>query len=170
LNDTEELHTLAWLLGSPCPDSQQELTALAAEHDWLRGAVQELQTLPLEEWQGEHTRLFVTGYPTTPCPPFESAYLNGCLGGAAQYDLERLFQSLGLEATEAPADYLGSLLEGVAWLQDQGSHPEVLQELQDKHLGRWANQFAQDLQQHSSLELYRVMGERLADHFPPRLS
>jgi TorA maturation chaperone TorD len=72
-----ELRILASLLGAPDMDAKEAVQELAAHYDWLRPAADELEILPLGEWQAEHTRLFISGYPTTPCPPFESAYLSG---------------------------------------------------------------------------------------------
>ena len=46
-------------------------------------AFSELATLPLNQIQGEHTRLFISAYPHVPCPPYESAYREGELMGEA---------------------------------------------------------------------------------------
>ena len=77
----KELRDLAFLLGRPDAEGPAVLGEMAASRPWLAEAVTEIRALPLEEWQGEHTRLFVTGYPHTPCPPFASAWLDGRMQG-----------------------------------------------------------------------------------------
>ena len=64
------LRLSALLLGLPDEHSLATLRELAAEHDWLQAAAVELEEISLQEWQAEHTRLFINGYPKTPCAPF----------------------------------------------------------------------------------------------------
>jgi putative dimethyl sulfoxide reductase chaperone len=156
------LHILAALLAVPEDDGLDVLRDLYPLAPWLGPAIAELERLPLAQWQGEHTRLFVSGYPSTPCPPFESAYRHGQMGGTAASELARLYLRAGLQATGAPADFLGTLLECAALLEEQGDPGQVLLELWDEHLLRWLPRFAQDLQTHSVLGLYQLLGAELA--------
>lgn len=168
------LRRLAILLAMPEADARDTLHALIPVEPWLTAALAELNTLPLERWQAEHTRLFVNGYPKTPCPPFESAYRQGNLGGSTTADLQGLYQRAGLHATEAPADYLGTQLEFAAYLLDasQGDTSAdclvatLTAELWAEHLCRWLPRFAQDLHAQAELTLYRALAERLAQLCP----
>jgi len=155
---------LAALLAFPEPDAREALRDLLPLASWLADPLAELDQLPLEHWQGEHTRLFSNGYPRTPCPPFESAYRQGRMGGTVVAELEHLYRRAGLEARGAPADYLGTLLECLAFLAERGepAGEGLSQELWQEHLSRWLPRFSQDLQAHGELRLYRVLGERLA--------
>lgn len=146
----------------PQEDALAALGELEPFAPWLAPAIAELEGVPLAQWQGEHTRLFVSGYPTTPCPPFESAYRHGQMGGTAAEELASLYQRAGLAATGAPADYLGTLLECAALLEAQGDPQRLLPELWSEHLLRWLPRFAQDLQTHSGLLLYRLLGAELS--------
>jgi putative dimethyl sulfoxide reductase chaperone len=159
--DPNQLIILAALLGFPDDDALGALRDLLPVAPWLSPPLQELEKTPLEHWQGEHTRLFLSGYPKTPCPPFESAYRQGQMGGTAASDLEALYSRAGLKATAAPADYLGTLLECLALLTERGDMGPVLEELWEAHLQRWLPRFSQDLQAHSELGLYRELGVRL---------
>lgn len=150
----------------PEGDALDVLRDMLSEAPWLAAALPELEQIPLDRWQAEHTRLFVNGYPKTPCPPFESAYRQGQMGGTTVGDLEGLYRRAGLAATEASADYLGTLLECTAYLQDREGMGDLLEELREEHLARWVPRFAQDLQEHARLRLYRLVGERLAARFP----
>lgn len=156
------LQTLALLLGMPDKDALSTLEELAQTYPWLEQAVEELRTIPLAHWQAEHTRLFISGHPKTVCPPFESAYRHGRMEGPARTELEHLYRQAGLAPVEAPADYLGTLLECAAYLSDKKAHAALASALWDKHLRVWLPDFSSDLIEHSHLELYRVLGEQLA--------
>jgi TorA maturation chaperone TorD len=164
---SSELRILASLLGAPDPDAKEAVLELAAHYDWLQPAARELEQLPLEEWQAEHTRLFVSGYPTTPCPPFESAYLSGRLYGPQTQALKQLYKRMGMYPSGAPADYLGTLLECAAHLNADPMLGKVFwSELWNDHLARWVPRFCRELQIESRLALYRIVAERLCELFP----
>lgn len=164
--DQTNLRILAALLSQPEDDALDALRDLLPEATWLEEGISELETVPLEHWQAEHTRLFISGWPKTACPPFESAYRHGQMGGTAVTELNDLYLRAGLQASEAPPDYLGTLLECTAWLAEQEDGAALLRELEDEHLSRWVPRFAHDLQETSALVIYRDLGARLADLFP----
>jgi putative dimethyl sulfoxide reductase chaperone len=164
-----ELRILASLLGAPDLDAKEAVLELATHYDWLQPAAQELAQLPLDEWQAEHTRLFVSGYPTTPCPPFESAYLSGRLYGPQTQAIKQLYKRMGMDARASgvPDDYLGTLLECAAHLNSDPAAGRVFwHELWNEHLTRWVPRFCRELQIESRLELYRMVAERLCILFP----
>ncbi len=167
---------LAILLAMPEDGALDALREIVPQAPWLAEAVSELESLPLDRWQAEHTRLFVSGYPETPCPPFESAYRQGQMGGSMAGDLQRFYRRVGLEPSEAPADYLGTILDCAAYLTDLGQGVEqgredcpasgLLAEIWEEHLNHWLSRFAHDLQQHAQLSLYRLIGTQLAQLCP----
>lgn len=164
---SSELKILASLLGAPDLDAKEVVGELAVHYVWLQPAAEELEQLPLEEWQAEHTRLFVTGYPTTPCPPFESAYLSGRLYGPQTQSLKQLYKRMDMHPSGAPADYLGTLLECAAYLKANPAAEKVFWfELWNEHLARWVPRFCRELQKESQLALYRIVAERLCVLFP----
>jgi TorA maturation chaperone TorD len=165
--DPDQLRVAAALLSMPTDDSVDAVRDMLPTAPWLRSSLPELERLPSDRWQAEHTRLFITGYPRTPCPPFESAYRHGTMGGTAAGDLEALYRRAGLRSGEVPADYLGTMLECAAYLQEQGME-ELLEELFEQHLGRWVPRFARDLRDSAELELYRELGAQLGRLCPPR--
>lgn len=162
------LRQLAAVLAQPEPDALAALHEQRPDLAWLSAAaLDELNALPLEHWQAEHTRLFINGYPRTPCPPFESAYRQGQMGGTAGADLQSLYHALGLEADPALADYLGTLLECAAYLAEQpAGHCRLEQILWQDHLLHWLPRFAADLQAQAGLLLYRELGVALAGVCP----
>lgn len=158
-----ELYLLSALLAMPEPESLAVLNEAAADQPWLRPAVEELAAVELEQWQAEHTGLFINGYPNTPCPPFESAYRYGLMGGEALEELTDLYWRVGIVPEGMPADYLGAMLECAGQLLERGEGPgtPLWEELWDRHLRLWLPRFCDDLANHSELVLYRALGERL---------
>lgn len=161
------LRLLAGLLASPGAESLAVLRELAPDHAWLAAPLAELESLPLDEWQAEHTRLFVSGHPKTTCPPFESVFLGGAMFGEACDRLGDLYRRAGLEAEGAPPDYLGTLLECAAWLTEQpcAHGAELFDELWREHLAAWVPRFAATLAEESRLGLYRSLGAQLGALF-----
>ena len=164
---TGRLRRLAGLLALPGTDALEILGDVVALEPWLADSLPELAETGLEEWQGEYTRLFISGYPKTLCPPFESAYRQGSMGGSAAGDLEQLYRRAGLQSTDMPADFLGTMLECAAYLleQEAARDEDVWSELWDEHLSRWVPRFARDLAEHSRLGLYRALGRELGAIF-----
>ncbi|MBF0624082.1 MAG: molecular chaperone TorD family protein [Magnetococcales bacterium] len=161
----DEIALLAGLLAQPGADSLEALHDLLPRAPWLQGAVAELAALPLAQWQGEHTRLFLNGVPRTPCPPFASAWRKGTMGGDIATAARLLFRQAGLEPRgELPPDYLGTLLEGAALLASRGDAPSgaLLERLWQEQILPWVPDWAQALEQASGLLLYRVLARRLA--------
>lgn len=160
----ETLRLLSGLLSSPGSDSLAVLHELAGEYAWLAEPVAELEQTPLEEWQAEHGRLFISGHPKTACPPFESAFLGGTMFGAACDQLGDLYHRAGLQAAGAPPDYLGTLLECAAYLLEQpcDHSSELLQELWREHVASWVPRYGAVLRKEGLLLLYRQLGLQLA--------
>jgi len=72
--DHQRIRVLAALLSMPEDDALAALRDMQQTAPWLESSLPELERMPLEHWQAEHTRLFISAYPKTPCPPYESAY------------------------------------------------------------------------------------------------
>jgi len=159
--DSNQLRILAALLAMPADDARDALGDMRQGAPWLEASLPELERTPLDRWQAEYTRLFLSGYPKTPCPPFESAYRQGTMGGTSARDMEGLYRRAGLRSSEAPADYLGTMLECAAYLQEQGMD-DLLRELKEEHLERWLPRFSRDLSNNAKLELYRELGVQLS--------
>lgn len=163
--DPQTLRLYSGLLAGPGDDSLEMLRELAGESAWLSAPSAELAQTPLEEWQAEHARLFISGHPKTVCAPFESAFLGGTMFGTACDQLGNLYRRAGLQAEDVPPDYLGTQLECAAYLLEQPcEHSQgLLRELWHDHLDCWAPRFGTLLQAESRLLLYRELGARLAE-------
>jgi len=160
------LRLLAGLLAAPGEESLEALTELAKEHPWLQAAVNQLAELSLAQWQVEHTRLFVSGYPKTRCPPFESVYRHHVMNSYLCEEISKLYRAVGLEPVEGLfPDYLGTLLECAAYLWEQPHYQPYREILWEQHIRSWVPRFADDLQQHSQLNLYQQLGHQLKELF-----
>lgn len=173
-NDSQHLRLLAALFALPQFDSINVLQEIAPRATWLIPAIDELLTMPLDHWQAEYTRLFIAGYPQTPCPPFASAYRQPQLNDRIPAELRTLYYRAGLQlpTTIAP-DYLGVMFDCAAYLidlaRDQNAAGQLAQQLLitlwEKYLLTWLPQFAVDLQHHTKLQLYQLLGLELTQLF-----
>lgn len=169
----EQLQLFSLLLGAPEANALEMLQSLSAEHPWLAGPLHELHETPLQQWQGEHTALFINGYPHTVAPPFLSALRSGQMGGSEEDEMREFYYRLGLEADGMPADYLGTLFECAAWLLQQEEQSEDFAELWDNYLYPVLPDFANRLIEHQGLRLYQEMGRQLSQiywHNAPELA
>ncbi|WP_312260772.1 molecular chaperone TorD family protein [Candidatus Igneacidithiobacillus taiwanensis] len=154
---TRTWRLVALVLAEPTEESLVVLRELSENHPTLQPALAELEALPLEVWQVEHTRLF--SFPAL-CPPFASAYLeDGILNGHRAVDLEQFYQEYGLEAVGLPADYLGTICECAAYLEEE--NPEMARFFSHDALGDWLPDFSRHLGQLSELLLYRELARIL---------
>lgn len=166
----ERLQLLGWLLAAPAEDARELLHELRDQQPWLQDSLPELDAVPLEEWQAEHTRLFVNGHPRTACPPFESVWVNGMMSGPATASIADLYRRIGLESEHLLPDYLGTMLECASYLEEQPDEPAcaLRRELWEEHLGRWLPQFTQALLKESRLALYRDLAGQLSALYEDR--
>jgi len=156
------MRLLAGLLAAPGEESLAVLEALDGELRWLDQARRELAEMALDEWRAEHARLFINGFPCTPCLPFQSAHLDGLMPGPSTVAVNALYRQLGLEIEDMFPDYLGAMLECAAYLADASPPQEAENILWRNHLLRWLPAYAETLQAESRLALYRGLGRELA--------
>lgn len=159
-----ELRVLAGLLAHPQGDALDNVREWSVHCPWLVESVVELQGISLEEWQGEHTRLFINGFPRTIAPPFLSVWSEGVMGGNKVGVLQQVFREAGLEPVEGmPADYLGTLLEFLAYLQGGTSVPGSMDGavFREQFIRPWIQRFVTALREGSGLRLYRSLADRL---------
>ena len=166
--NAHEVGFLAGLLAYPGKDSLEVLEGLSPSAGWLQEALSELRGLSLDAWQGEHTRLFINGIPETVCPPFESAWRSDQMRGEMSAQVGEIYRQAGLspERDMDMPDYLGTLLEGAAYLATtkdiaEEKRSRLLEELWDNHIASWVPEFAVILIRESQVKLYRVLGKRL---------
>ncbi|MBI4787840.1 MAG: molecular chaperone TorD family protein [Chloroflexi bacterium] len=126
-------------------------------------ALRELARLPLDQIQGEYTRLFVNAYPHVPCPPYESAYRDGEVLGNAAEQVDVLYRQWELVVEGEQVDQASVELEFIAFLLvlDLPQAREAAEQFRAAHLLRWLPRLADDLDRASRLEFYRAVGRVL---------
>jgi TorA maturation chaperone TorD len=131
-------------------------------------ALSELATLPLDQIQGEYTRLFINAFPRVPCPPYESTYCEGILLGEAAMQVAEEYRAWGLAVESEPVDHVGAELEFVAFLLTLNTREACMaaNAFARDHLARWLPRFAEDVIRESRLEFYRQVGRLLAAVLP----
>jgi TorA maturation chaperone TorD len=146
--------------------SGQTLTGETAST--LTAIVDLLAQEPLETLQAEYTRLFINGYPSTPCPPYESAYREGRLMGRANVQVRAIYLQWHVDVDPSLADHLSTELEFMAFLSiatklDHISHnaTDAAHSFRVDHLRTWLPAFAADLATHARLPGYRALADAL---------
>ncbi|MBF0144734.1 MAG: molecular chaperone TorD family protein [Magnetococcales bacterium] len=164
LSTSIELKVLAGLLAHPQGGALAELKDWVRQLPWLEEVVAELEKISLEQWQGEHTHLFLNGFPRTPAPPFMSVWNEGQMGGNTVKQLEQVYRDAGLEPVEGmPGDYLGTMLEFLAYLLENPKTVEHVDAVafKERFLLPWIGRFISALRDGSELKLYKSLAVRL---------
>ncbi len=153
-----ELRFCAACLAEPNTGALAALDLASVWQPWLGSAIRQLMHAGLDAWRGEHTRLFVV---PALAPPFASAFREGGINGAASRAAEEFYATLGLATREGlPADYLGSLLECEAYLLENAAVQDA-EAFRRTFIADWIERFVASLSEHSTLEFYRGLGERI---------
>ena len=170
MTTSAEYHFLSFCLLYPQADLLPRLReiATATGQPWAGGMVETFAGESLEALQIEHTRLFVNSIEGVPCPPYESAYVDGHLLTATTAAVATFYEGWGLQQASETADYLPVELQFMAYLLALESEAEDAQaiemarrQFESEHLLRWLPRFAADLQQHTRISFYQKTGEWL---------
>jgi len=93
---------------------------LEREGALLHSFSEEFKRYDLTELKQEYTRLFISSFPTLPCPPYESYYREGLLLGKTSLEVSDFYQNHGFQFSlegEAP-DHVAAELEFLALTED----------------------------------------------------
>ncbi len=146
------------------PEIWRGLTGLLAVSEGMPPSIRDAQEpsdgADLRQLEVEYNRLFV-GPGHLPCPPYESAYTKdrpsdevGLLAGPAVFDVKRLYAQAGFQLSSSFRDYPDHIsveLEFMGHLcasesRSRGNQAERWAdrefEFMNRHVGRWAGQFA----------------------------
>ena len=163
-------HFFSLCLLYPEAELTEQLRQLASQtgFDWAADLVAAFADASLDDLQVEHTRLFVNNAGGIPCPPYESAYVEGHLMSATTAAVAAFYAEWGLEQSLETTDFLPVELQFVAYLielagqaDDPGAVEAARHRFETKHLSRWLPKFSTDLQAHAQLPFYRSVGKQL---------
>ncbi len=126
-----------------------------------------------EQLQAEYTRLFINGYPHTPCPPYESVYLEKRMLGQASIEVQALYQEWDMTVEAGLTDHIATEFEFLSFLASAGRLKSVAKAAGDaserfikEHLNRWLPQFIVDLKTAAHLQPYKQLANLLEHAFP----
>ncbi len=119
----------------------------------------------LETLQGEYTRLFITGYPKTPCPPYESVQLEGRIMGKAADAVEKIYKEWGMRVEPGILDHISTELEFCAFLLSASTleedtaldAQEAYDAFKQNHLYVWLPEFLKKLHANTNFQVYRQL-------------
>ncbi|HLN61418.1 MAG TPA: molecular chaperone TorD family protein [Symbiobacteriaceae bacterium] len=142
-----------------------EATGPLPDLDALQRAVKAARESSLEELQGEYTRLFVAGMPTTPLRLVEAVQREGMLVGQATEAVATMYWRFGLEVTDREPDHLTAELEFLTYLTGTpvaaGKESERYRRARLKflreHLLAWGPQLASKLSGETREPLFLAM-------------
>jgi TorA maturation chaperone TorD len=115
----------------------------------------------------EHERLFV-GPGRTPCPPYESMWLDdappdrGIMMGSAAGAVLNLYQRVGLTMRPHPGelpDHIVVETEALTWCLERNHEPTVAHALVTDHLARWVPRFCDAVQTAAKHPYYQALAE-----------
>lgn len=168
-NSAADYYFLSLCLLYPHREMAVQLRLLAEQAGpWAKEVAVAFETPSLETLQVEHTRLFVNNIDGAPCPPYQSAYVDGHLMSATTALAAAFYAEWGVAQALETADYLPVQLQFIAWLMElaaQSAHPEPIyracRRFEAQHLRPWLARFAADLQAQTTLDCYRLVASRL---------
>lgn len=168
-NSAADYYFLSLCLLYPQPEMVAQLRLPAEQAGpWATEVVAAFEAPSLETLQVEHTRLFVNSADGAPCPPYQSAYVDGHLMSATTALVAAFYAEWGVAQALEVADYLPVVLQFTAWLMElaaQSAHPEPVHQarrrFEAQHLHPWLARFAADLQAQTTLDCYRLVAVQL---------
>lgn len=166
----EQLQSVWPIVREVAAELAQESATPAPDPAAFEEALSEAQSISLDDIQVEYTRLFITGFPTTPARAVESVYREGMLVGEAAERVAAFYETFGLQSGDEFVDSIASETEFLAYLSgeeldddkayaafEQGRHAFLKQ-----HFLEWVPDFAKDVTQHGKVKLYLALAPYLS--------
>lgn len=114
--------------------------------------------------QAEYTRLFINGYPHTPCPPYESVYREKRMLGHTAVSVQEQYMEWGMTVDTGLTDHIATEFEFLSFLSMAAALDNAASAAIDasgrfieEHILRWVPQFAMDLEKNADLKVYRKL-------------
>lgn len=111
----------------------------------------------------EYTRLFITGIPELPCPPYESLYREKEVMGNSTLEVLESYSGAGLKVLENfhdLPDHVAVELEFLYYLMDKGN-TEAHDSFIKKHVSKWVPEFCEQVEKNDRIGFYKHAAEIL---------
>jgi nitrate reductase assembly molybdenum cofactor insertion protein NarJ len=96
------------------PDEEKIEQSIKLARDLGFAEIEEvLKKTDLEDLETEYTKLFISSFPSIPCPPYRSYFVEGTIYGKASVEVKELYEDSGLEYIyeSEPPDHISVELE-----------------------------------------------------------
>ncbi len=127
------------------------------------------------EQQAEYTRLFISGFPKTPCPPYESFFTQGILFGKANEIVRKIYSDWEMDVIPSLADHISTEFEFLAFLSAVKETSDYTNDAKqtftyflNNHILNWILDFAYTLQNNTKNNYYLQYAKVLLNTFSPK--
>ncbi|UZJ38198.1 TorD/DmsD family molecular chaperone [Prosthecochloris sp. SCSIO W1103] len=158
------------------PNLQTQLQEITAEKEktGFESLLRLFEQENSEQLQGEYTRLFISGYPNTPCPPYESVFREGTMLGSNSRKVDRLYQEWDMTADLDLVDHISTELEFLAFLASAATLDatrtnanKAYHSFIHSHIQKWIPDFSKKLYDNAKSPPYRKLAALLPTSIPP---
>ena len=157
------------------PELRESSKTIDDHSQTLSTLISSFESIDTELLQAEYTRLFINGYPNTPCLPYESVYLEKRMLGNASIGVQSAYSQWDMTVESGLIDHIATEFEFLAFLYSaEALDPTIGVEARKssslfirEHLCRWVPKFIEDLKCSASIEAYTLLGafmENIMDH------
>ncbi|WP_294348337.1 molecular chaperone TorD family protein [Prosthecochloris sp.] len=169
-------HCFAYPNSAFLPNLQTQLQNIATKKDkaGFDSLLQLFERENSEQLQGEYTRLFITGYPSTPCPPYESVFREGTMLGSNSRKVDHLYREWGMTSDPDLLDHISTELEFLAFLASAATLDETRNNANETyhsffhdHVQQWIPDFSEKLHDNTKSPAYRKLAALLPTSIPP---
>ncbi len=130
--------------------------------DEMREWLEDLLERNIQDVEADYVTLFISGFPKTVAPPYESVYKEGLVMGASTEDVIEMYSKYQLEPAEESSlpDALPLELEFIAFLLENYSDSPDLNYFFKEHLISWVDDFIEKVET-SEFPLYARLAKLL---------
>lgn len=147
------------------PALKEAAKELAGHAETKADLIESFEYADRELLQAEYTRLFINGYPDTPCLPYESVRLEQRMHGEASVAVQAEYQAWGLSVDAGLIDHISTEFEYLAFLSSIPSAEPSLSAKAEasfelflrEHLCRWVPALISELGRSAKMECYRSL-------------
>ncbi len=147
------------------PELREAAKTIDDHRQTLSALIALFENANMELLQAEYTRLFINGYPNTPCPPYESVYLEKRMLGEASLKVQNAYNQWDMTVDSGLVDHIATEFEFLAFLYSAESiNPAIGIEARNssslfirEHICRWVPKFIDDLNNSASIEAYTLL-------------
>lgn len=124
--------------------------------DSVNGIIEVYKMENSDKLRTQYTSCFVNNYPSLPCPPYESWYLNRTVHGRAVAKLNVWYRKYDLYPLPLPEDHVSAIAEFAAYLYHTGK--DDADKFVKEHVLTWMGKLAEDIINKCEEEYVKMLG------------